>query len=362
MGKEGNNSAESKDFGIAPAVLGICGFSGSGKTTLIESVLPDLKSMGLAVAVVKHGVHGLVVDRPGKDSYRYYEAGADAVLAHGGDDVFLRLRSGPIDLGEALRTVPPPFDLILVEGHKSSLVRKVWLEHPEDKSPASVTGLIEILPWAMEDRRERLLSIIKEEINRDFKERPLRCGLLVGGMSRRMGRPKALLETAGGTLAERSFDILKAWGCTPELLGDGPLPEPLWRHGRIPDVAGVGGPMAGVLSASRLVPDSAWIICAVDMPWLSGEALSWLHSHRKPGVWAVLPRWPGTDNIEPLLACYEPMIFPAIESLAGSRDFRLGRLASHPRVLTPRIPPELERAFTNVNTPDDWGLVTGPAD
>ena len=63
--------------------------------------------------------------------------------------------------------------------------------------------------------------------------------------------------------------------------------------------------------------------------------------------------------MEPLLSCYEPMIFPLIESLAGIGDFRLCRVADHPKALKPLIPEELERAFTNVNTPEDWRLISG---
>ncbi len=40
-------------------VLGICGCSGAGKTTLIEALIPRLHSIGLQVAVVKHGAHNV---------------------------------------------------------------------------------------------------------------------------------------------------------------------------------------------------------------------------------------------------------------------------------------------------------------
>ena len=44
-------------------VLGICGWGGSGKTTLVEQLIGVLASRGLKVAAVKHGVHGLEIDR-----------------------------------------------------------------------------------------------------------------------------------------------------------------------------------------------------------------------------------------------------------------------------------------------------------
>lgn len=51
-------------------ILAVCGWSGSGKTTLIEPLVRQLCRRGCKVAIVKHDVHGLDADRPGKDSDR----------------------------------------------------------------------------------------------------------------------------------------------------------------------------------------------------------------------------------------------------------------------------------------------------
>ena len=52
------------------------GHSGSGKTTLIEKLLHELSGRGLRVATIKHAHHKVVLDTPGKDSWRYKQAGA----------------------------------------------------------------------------------------------------------------------------------------------------------------------------------------------------------------------------------------------------------------------------------------------
>lgn len=59
-----------------PAVFSFVGHSGSGKTTLIEKLLRELTSRRLHVAVIKHAHHKVVLDTPGKDSWRYKQAGA----------------------------------------------------------------------------------------------------------------------------------------------------------------------------------------------------------------------------------------------------------------------------------------------
>ena len=57
-------------------IVKFIGFSGSGKTTLIEKIVKKLSGEGVRVATIKHDVHGLYIDKEGKDSYRYSEAGA----------------------------------------------------------------------------------------------------------------------------------------------------------------------------------------------------------------------------------------------------------------------------------------------
>ena len=143
-------------------VLGICGFSGSGKTTLIESVLPHLIAKGLRVAVLKHDVHGIDVDRPGKDSDRFFRAGADVML-EGKEQKLLRIHGGDQkDLAWVLADLALQYDLVLVEGHKGTPIRKLWLAGPaEDKPPADARKVERVLAWDSQ-RRQALLAAVDE--------------------------------------------------------------------------------------------------------------------------------------------------------------------------------------------------------
>lgn len=64
----------------SPVVIAIVGHSGSGKTTLIEKLLPPLKAAGLKIATLKHTHHQVPLDTPGKDSWRFKQAGAMASM------------------------------------------------------------------------------------------------------------------------------------------------------------------------------------------------------------------------------------------------------------------------------------------
>jgi molybdopterin-guanine dinucleotide biosynthesis protein B len=57
-------------------VILIVGHSGAGKTTLIEQLVQTATTRGLVVATIKHAHHRVTLDTPGKDSWRYTQAGA----------------------------------------------------------------------------------------------------------------------------------------------------------------------------------------------------------------------------------------------------------------------------------------------
>jgi molybdopterin-guanine dinucleotide biosynthesis protein B len=104
-----------------PPVVSVVGRSDSGKTTFLEKLIPELKARGVRVAVVKHDRHGFEMDRPGKDTWRLRQAGADAVLISSPTQMAL-IRSylteeTPLDEMAAL--LEGWVDLVLTEGYKS---------------------------------------------------------------------------------------------------------------------------------------------------------------------------------------------------------------------------------------------------
>jgi len=146
---------------IYPA-FGICGFSGSGKTTVIETVVQRLTARGLRVGVVKHDVHGLNIDHEGKDTDRFFKAGADVII-RGPEQCFFRAhRRGNMPLSGLLDLLGPYYDLFLVEGHKTMpLDQKVWLcsDDGEDPPPEAI-GIRRVLR-----RDEERVSIVMEMID-----------------------------------------------------------------------------------------------------------------------------------------------------------------------------------------------------
>ena len=340
-------------------IFGISGYSGSGKTTLIEKILSQLKRQKLSVGVIKHSHHKLSIDVKGKDTDRFFCAGADYVFAHDAQQGFMRSGYENETQPELADRFPRALDLIIVEGHKEYALPGIWLEKkwPGTKRQTEMSENKEVIYRDDAEYLDKVLSRIQKEMEIFHTLRSIKAGLLVGGKSIRMGNPKALLKLRGQTLVKRSFDILAEVAVRVLLLGSSQLPESLNNVERLPDVNGLKGPMSGMLSAFRWAPDSSWIISSVDMPLMHKNAWTWLLSHRRPGVWAILPKIRGRKGVETTGAVYEPMIFEHVESLAREGTAKLQEIARHPKVSTPLIPKSLAPAWNNVNTPAEWTKV-----
>ncbi|HDK43401.1 MAG TPA: molybdenum cofactor guanylyltransferase, partial [Desulfobacteraceae bacterium] len=175
--------------------------------------------------------------------------------------------------------------------------------------------------------------------------------VLIGGQSRRMGRPKHLLRQEGRTWLEGTVAKLREKVDRVVISGRGEIPASLADVPCIADAPGVAGPLAGVLSVMRWQPHVSWLVTACDQPCLQPGALDWLLATRRPGVWAILPDLRGAGRPEPLLAYYDFRCRDYLEDIAVSGSFRLGNLAGRSAVLSPRPPAHLHQSWLNINMP-----------
>ena len=100
-----------------PQIIKFIGFSGSGKTTLIEKIVKKLSDEGVRVATVKHDVHGLDIDKEGKDSYRYSKAGAKISVVSSKDMTVFKIHD-ELNLNDILPKVSN-VDIIIIEGYSN---------------------------------------------------------------------------------------------------------------------------------------------------------------------------------------------------------------------------------------------------
>lgn len=68
-----------------PLICIVAGQSETGKTTFMEKLIVELVKRGYEVGAVKSDAHGFEIDVPGKDSWRFAQAGAKSTAIIGPD-------------------------------------------------------------------------------------------------------------------------------------------------------------------------------------------------------------------------------------------------------------------------------------
>ncbi len=129
-------------------IISFVGKSNVGKTTHLEKVIRELKSRNYKVAIIKHDVHGFDIDKPGKDTWRHAQAGADSVVISSPNKfaVIEKVNNEKSldEIAEKIQNV----DIIITEGYKRAdkpkieIVRKERSSEPicpEDQLVALVT-------------------------------------------------------------------------------------------------------------------------------------------------------------------------------------------------------------------------------
>ncbi len=99
--------------------------SNSGKTTLIEKVVAILKSRGVRVAVVKHASAGFDLDKPGKDSWRFQQVGANPVVLVGPGTIAMIKNIDHEPSNDELAQMAGDVDIMIHEGFKRNAENKI---------------------------------------------------------------------------------------------------------------------------------------------------------------------------------------------------------------------------------------------
>jgi len=208
-----------------------------------------------------------------------------------------------------------------------------------------------------------LLCALGDVLATRLAETPLYGLILAGGHSRRMQQDKALIHYHGQSQLVHSYQLLshlcqtvliacresqaeQDWPLFPE------LPALPWSYDRIPDL----GPLGGILTAMMAHPHAAFLVVAVDLPWLDLATLAHLIQVRKP-LGPATAYLSSSDGLpEPLCAIYEPRMRERLFAFWG-----LGLTCPRKALIhsaTHLVPlPEAFR-LDNANTPDDFAAIS----
>ena len=117
-------------------VYSIVAFSGTGKTTLLEKLITELKDRGLRVAVIKHDAHDFEIDREGKDSWRFTQAGADVTVVSSVKKTAI-MENRPVPIETLIGRITD-VDVILTEGFKQGAWPRIAIRRSASGRPLPI--------------------------------------------------------------------------------------------------------------------------------------------------------------------------------------------------------------------------------
>jgi molybdopterin-guanine dinucleotide biosynthesis protein A len=183
---------------------------------------------------------------------------------------------------------------------------------------------------------------------------PLNGLLLAGGHSRRMQRDKAALAYGGRSALERSLALLQplVGKAFVSIRADQASDPSRAAHACLPDLIPGIGPVGGIHAALHSDPQAAWLVLAVDLPFLDVATLQQLIAARAPQRLATAFLSSSDGKPEPLCAIFEPAARVPIDAwiAAGQRCPRTF-LAGHDAALLQLANP---RALDNINTGEEY--------
>jgi molybdopterin-guanine dinucleotide biosynthesis protein A len=164
--------------------------------------------------------------------------------------------------------------------------------------------------------------------------------LLVGGESRRFGSVKALARLGSETLADRAWSLLGA-ACEHRLaVGKAADALPL-AFDVLDDGSDVRAPLVGVVAGLRAAPTELCVVCPVDTPLLTVDAI---HRLTEACLDAAVP------ETGPLPGAYRRSALPVFAAELERGNLKLRDAVAKLRVAVVPLPPEV---VANVNSPDE---------
>ncbi len=152
--------------------------------------------------------------------------------------------------------------------------------------------------------------------------------LLAAGQGSRFGRPKALVELDGQTLAERGIGMLRAGGTDPVLLVTGAAEVELGPDHRVRTVyndewrTGMGSSLRTALRALTDPDVGAAVVALADQPLVGAEAVSRLIAAYQAGVSVAVAAYDGRPRNPVLLAReHWPEVIAMATGDQGARAF-----------------------------------------
>lgn len=318
-------------------IISVIGGKNAGKTTLIESLIRELAARRLRVAALKHDVHGFEMDTPGKDTFRFARAGADAVgIVCPTKAARIERLEHELPPEEFLAGLSRNVDLLLVEGYKRRHYPKILVlggAPVESRLAPFLKSPLLIATFCRERARVRHAFVDAGRLARDLMDlfsAPSKVDasafILGGGESRRFGSDKAFAELAGEPLVQWAVRAVRPFFRNLHVVTRSP--ERFREHTAqgvmvLPDLMPEPHSLGGIYSALVQCRTEHAFICACDTPFIQPRLIKSLKDAAN-GADAVVCRREG--SVEPFCGIYSKRCLLTVQKMLKAGRLRIQEL------------------------------------
>ena len=133
--------------------------------------------------------------------------------------------------------------------------------------------------------------------------------VLAGGAGSRLGGAKATALLGGRPLIEHVLGAAREGGLEPVVVAKADSPLPALDCRLLIEPQQPRHPLLGVVTALRELREPAVVVCAADMPFVTGPLLAWLAAQEEPLVVTS-----AGGELQPLLGRYEASLLARLEA------------------------------------------------
>ena len=186
-------------------------------------------------------------------------------------------------------------------------------------------------------------NLIQEKIS------PVQGLVLAGGKSSRMGQDKTQLVYHGKAQRDCVVDILE--NNLLQTFVSVAKDQKISTHEYIQDKFVGLGAFGAICSAFQYDPNKAWLVVAIDLPFVTEDLIKLLLQKRNPKKIATAIKGKSKEFVEPLITIYEPKAYPVLLSYLAQGYSCPRKVLINSDVEIVEVDDDLIR---NVNTPDEY--------
>ena len=175
----------------------------------------------------------------------------------------------------------------------------------------------------------------------------------MGGQSSRMGTDKSTLDYHGKPQVEFMFELVSSMVSKAFVSVKDESASVGFTEHVIVDAYPQGGPVNGMLSAMDQYPSKAWLVLAVDMPFVNAQTIRQLISNRNENKLATSFATKESGLPEPLATIWEPASIELLKYEYMEEDKRCPRkflIENDVELVHPKDDIELY----NANNPEEY--------